>query len=61
MYVRMPKTTLQEVEVFIQSLLDEARACEEIGSNFSASEYREEANRLQSLLDRWIIPQATPL
>lgn len=52
------KTTKEEVEKFISQLQDEADACEDIGSNFSASNMRNEAERLQNLLDRGIIPQA---
>lgn len=52
------KTTKAEVEYFIYSLLDEAEACEQIGSVFSATSMRSEAKRLQDLLDRGIIPQA---
>lgn len=51
--------TKEEVEQFISKLEMEAQACEEIGSNFSASEMREEAERLQKLLDKGIIPQVT--
>lgn len=50
-------TTKEEVEKFIAQLEVEADACEDIGSNFSASNMREEAERLQKLLDRGIIPQ----
>ena len=49
----------EEVEQFISDLEDEAAACEEIGSNFSASEMRNEADRLQKLLDKGIIPQVS--
>jgi hypothetical protein len=52
------KTTKEEVEKFISQLESEADACEDIGSNFSASSMREEAERLRKLLDRGIIPQA---
>ncbi len=52
------KTTKKEVEKFIAQLESEADACEDIGSNFSASNMREEAERLQKLLDKGIIPQA---
>lgn len=51
------KTTKEEVERFISQLEDEADACAEIGSNFSASNMRAEAERLQKLLDKGIIPQ----
>lgn len=51
-------TTRQEVEQFIARLQDEANACSEIGSNFSASQMYEEADRLQALLDKGIVPQA---
>lgn len=49
--------TRQEVEKFISQLEMEADACEEIGSNFSASNMRSEAERLQKLLDKGIIPK----
>lgn len=50
-------TTKEEVEKFIEQLKEEANSCEEIGSRFSSSKMYEEADRLQSLLDRGIIPQ----
>jgi hypothetical protein len=53
------KTTREEVEKFIYQLEIEADDCEEIGSSFSSSEMREEADRLKKLLARGIIPQIT--
>lgn len=50
--------TKEEVEKFILQLEIEAEACEEIGSMFSATSMRNEAERLQELLDKGIIPQA---
>ena len=44
------KTTKEEVERFISQLEIEADACEEIGSSFSASNMRDEADRLKKLL-----------
>jgi len=46
----------EEVEKFINQLELEADSCEEIGSNFLASSMRNEAKRLQKLLDKGIIP-----
>jgi hypothetical protein len=51
-------TTRKEVENFIFQLENEADACEDIGSRFSASNMREEAERLRKLLNKGIIPQA---
>ena len=51
------KTTKEDVEEFIYQLECEADACEEIGSNFSASNMRGEVKRLQELLGRGIIPE----
>jgi len=51
------KTTREEVEEFIAELHMEADALDEIGSSYGASQYRKEAERLQKLLDRGIIPQ----
>jgi hypothetical protein len=50
-------TTKEEVKKFISQLEEEAMYCEEIGSNFSASAMLNEAERLQKLLDRGIVPQ----
>lgn len=47
---------IEEVEQFIGQLEIEADACEEIGSNFSASSMRNEADRLKGLLKKGIIP-----
>jgi hypothetical protein len=55
----MKEETTEEVERFIDQLEIEADACEDIGSNFSASNMRDEAKRLQILLDKGIIPQKT--
>jgi predicted transcriptional regulator len=55
--MRTEKTTREDVENFIGLLEIEAVACEDIGSIFSASSMRNEAERLQKLLDKGIIPQ----
>jgi len=51
------KTTKEDVEEFIEQLEIEADACEEVGSNFSASAMRNEVDRLNSMLRNGIIPQ----
>lgn len=40
----------EKLEELIDQLESEADACEEIGSNFAASEMRDEAERLRKLL-----------
>ena len=54
------KTTKEEVERFINQLECEAAEMGDRGYNFSASNMLNEAERLQKLLKRGIIPQATP-
>jgi len=48
----------KEVEQFISDLEVEIQACEENGFTFSASNMRDEVERLQKLLHKGIIPRA---
>ncbi len=46
---------INEAKQFISDLEDEANACAEIGSNFSAEEMRDEAERIRELLSKGIV------
>lgn len=48
---------IEKVNKFIYQLEQEADACEEIGCSFSASNMRNEADRLKRLLAKGIIPK----
>ena len=50
-------TKREDVENFIYKLETEADECEDAGFNFSSSNMRTEADRLQRLLDKGIVPQ----